>query len=377
MDVTKGYNKKNLRTKLPFQVDRASRRNLSEQVADGLREAIVTGYFRPGDFLPNLDEMAKQLGVSMRIPREAIECLKKEGVVNPRPCIGCQVMARRDTLWRGKVLFICTDDDEVSYYTGMVIGELRKRLAEKGYLLSCVSGMVKASGKTDYALLGPALAMHADFAVVLGHYPTVFRMLSRSGIPFAVIGNTPMKAMPNLVGTIPYDNEPAFRELVACCRKVGIQTVEQVDFEMSRTVDASRLCKEAGISLKRVIIPPKRGIGWLEGIVRAASEHFHARIANGTPLPDLLFFAEDFVAVGALPALEASDIDIPGELKIVTCAQRGYEPVFPMSLARILTDPREHGAALANYAINYLESGIQPPDISLRPAFVAGDTLPG
>ena len=361
--------------RLPFQVDRANRKNLSNQVADGLREAIATGYFRPGDFLPNLEDMAKQLGVSLRVPREAIECLKKEGAVNPRPCIGCQVMARRETLWRGKVLFICTDDDEVSYYTGMVIGELRKRLAGEGYLLSCVSGMVKASGRTDYALLGPALSQHADFAIVLGCFPTVFRMLSKAGIPFAVIGNTPVKPMPHFVGCIPYDNEPAFRELVACCLKTGVRTVEQVDFEMSRTVDASRLCKAAGISLKRVIIPPKRGVGWLEGIIRAASEHFHARLAEGAPLPDLLFFAEDFVAFGALPAIEASGMEIPGGLKIVTCAQRGYEPVFPMSLARILTDPREHGAALANYAISYLENGTSPPDMALRPTFVAGATL--
>ena len=60
---------------LPFRIDRGSRTNLAEQMADGLREAIVTGFYRPGDFLPNLQVMARQLGVSMRIPREALEML--------------------------------------------------------------------------------------------------------------------------------------------------------------------------------------------------------------------------------------------------------------------------------------------------------------
>ena len=360
---------------LPFRIDRGSRTNLAEQMADGLREAIVTGFYRPGDFLPNLQVMARQLGVSMRIPREAVEMLKREGLLDPRPCIGCKVLSKSDVYWRGKVLFICTDEDEVSYYTGMVVGELRRRLADSGYLLSCVSGMLKSSGRPDYSLLGPTLAQRVDFAIVLGVFPGVFRMLSKAGIPFAVVGNSPMRELPNFIGRIPYDNEPAFHGLVADCLRAGVKTVEQVDFEMSKTVDATRLCREVGISLKRVIIPPKRGIGWLEGIVRSSSEYFHKRLSEDGPLPDLFFFAEDLVALGALPAFEASGIDIPGRVKIATCAQLGFGPVFPKPLAKVLTNPREHGAVLARYAIDYLEGRQPDAKAALSPSYVPGDTL--
>ena len=361
-------------SELPFRIDRASRRNLSDQVADGLREAIATGFFKPGDILPNLDEMSRQLGVSLRIPREAIERLKCEGLVNPRPSVGCQVLAKREMMWRGRVLFICTDEDEVTYYVGSMIASLRRILADNGYLLSCVSGMVKSSGKVDYALLGPALLQHVDFAFVLGHFPAVFRILSRSSISFAVIGNT-LVEMPFLVGQIMYDNVPSFKALIERCVDAGVRTVEQVDFELSRTVDATAQCKEAGIGIRRVIVPPKKGIGWLEGIIRASSEYFRSRLSSGEKFPDLLFFAEDFVAFGALPALEAAGVRIPEDVKVVTCAQLGYEPVFPKTLDRILTNPREHGVALANYAITLLGGGKAPKDVTLRPSYVRGTTI--
>ena len=359
---------------LPFRIDRASRQNLSNQVADGLREAIATGFFKPGDILPNLDEMSRQLGVSLRIPREAVERLKCEGIVNPRPGVGCQVLAKREMMWRGRVLFICTDEDEVTYYVGSMIASLRRILADNGYLLSCVSGMVKSSGKVDYALLGPALLQHADFAFVLGYFPEVFKLLYRSSIPFAAIGNTSVE-IPGFAGLIKYDNEPAFKALVERSVAAGVKTVEQIDFEFSRTVDATAQCEAAGISINRVIIPPKKGIGWLEGIMRASSEYFRSRLFAGEKLPDLLFFAEDVVAFGALPALEAAGVRIPEDVKVVTCAQLGYEPVFPKTLDRILTNPREHGVVLADYVISFLGSGKAPENVTLRPSYAPGETM--
>ena len=362
---------------LPFRIDRSSRRNLSEQVAVGLREAICTGYFREGDVLPRLDDMARQLGVSMRVPREAVDALKREGLVNPRPGLGCAVMAPCDIVWKGRVLMVCSDADEASYYTGALTGALRRRLAEHGYLLSCVAGMEKSSGQTDYSLLGPALARRFDFAFVFGHWPEVFRRLSKAAIPFVSTGNVPAGRMPHFVGRVPYDYSAAFERLVEDCLERGVKTAEQFDFERSRTVDATGSFHRAGISMKSVIIAPKREYGWLEGIMRAASEFFRARIAAGKPWPDLLFFADDFVAFGALPALEASGIRIPEDVKIATCSHRGFEPVFPIPLARICTDPREHGDTLARYAVSYLNHRCVPAGAALRPEYVPGETLSG
>ena len=39
--------------KIPFAVNRDGSRSLLDQVTDGLREAIVRGYYAPGDVLPS------------------------------------------------------------------------------------------------------------------------------------------------------------------------------------------------------------------------------------------------------------------------------------------------------------------------------------
>ena len=44
---------------LPFAINRSLAASLSDQVADGLRRAIVSGYYRRGDVLPTLEELAR------------------------------------------------------------------------------------------------------------------------------------------------------------------------------------------------------------------------------------------------------------------------------------------------------------------------------
>ena len=46
-----------------FSIDRSQRGNLARQIADGLRTAIETGYYRPGDILPPVRDLAEIFGV--------------------------------------------------------------------------------------------------------------------------------------------------------------------------------------------------------------------------------------------------------------------------------------------------------------------------
>jgi DNA-binding FadR family transcriptional regulator len=75
-------------TLLPFAIDRNGSANLPEQVAEGFRGAIRSGHYRPGDILPSRGEIAQALGISVRIPREAMAILAAENLVRPRRGIG-------------------------------------------------------------------------------------------------------------------------------------------------------------------------------------------------------------------------------------------------------------------------------------------------
>ena len=62
----------------PFIIDRKSTKNFPDQMTDGLRQAIVSGYYRPGERLPTIREFSKLLHVSIRAPLEAIDRLRPE-----------------------------------------------------------------------------------------------------------------------------------------------------------------------------------------------------------------------------------------------------------------------------------------------------------
>ena len=68
----------------PSRLAPLSRKNLSEQIIDAIRDAIVEGRFRPGDKIPEAD-LAEQLGVSRTPIREAFKLLEQQGLIEIRP----------------------------------------------------------------------------------------------------------------------------------------------------------------------------------------------------------------------------------------------------------------------------------------------------
>ena len=57
---------------IPFKVERTAAGSLSKQMTDGLREAIVSGFYKQGDVLPTILEWSNLLGVSIRVPEAAV-----------------------------------------------------------------------------------------------------------------------------------------------------------------------------------------------------------------------------------------------------------------------------------------------------------------
>lgn len=74
-----------------------SRPQLSDEVADHVRELIMSGRVRPGEFL-RLDQLAAELGVSVTPVREALAALRGEDMVDLEPSRGYVVvpLSRKD-----------------------------------------------------------------------------------------------------------------------------------------------------------------------------------------------------------------------------------------------------------------------------------------
>jgi GntR family transcriptional regulator len=72
----------------------AGRPLLADMVRDGLRRAVITGTWPPGDKLPNEDALAERFGVSRATIREAVRGLVEEGYLARRHGSGTYVTAR-------------------------------------------------------------------------------------------------------------------------------------------------------------------------------------------------------------------------------------------------------------------------------------------
>ena len=124
--------------RLPFAVARSSRATLVEQVAEGLRRAIDSGFYKAGDVLPTTRDLAAALGVSRIVTRAAVRELAEAGLINPKPSVGSVVLGRSGKLWRGNVLFISPSNGRI-YYANVFIATLRARLVKAGWLVTQVS----------------------------------------------------------------------------------------------------------------------------------------------------------------------------------------------------------------------------------------------
>src|SRR5260221_953962 len=76
------------------------RRDVYERLADELRQAILSGQYRPGDRLPSTLDLMARTGVANLTVRFAYRVLVEEGLVEPIPKRGFYVRRPNVTMWR-------------------------------------------------------------------------------------------------------------------------------------------------------------------------------------------------------------------------------------------------------------------------------------
>ena len=368
---------------LPFRFDGTRRSGLSDQLADGLRQAILTGHVKPGETLPTILEWAKILGVSIRVPEAAIARLVSEGLVVARRRRGCVVAERGNAPnWRGHVLVVVPDDD-ACYYSNVQLGCVRARLSAAGYLVTSLT-VLRREGTAesfdyDLAPLEFALRQSVDLAVLIFNYRRtgIARAVACSGVPFVEFADAEPCRLKGCMGSVCLDKATAMRRLETECRAAGVRRVMQVGAYTSN-YDAGffRKMKSVSFSSWRT----ERNVaeyGVIESMVRGAMESFRRRLAEKGRgwLPELFYFTEDHVASGALTALLEAGIRVPDDVRVVTMANWGLGPVFPVALTRLEMNPYTHGEALAQMALDYLSHRTPLGLRSVPLQYIEGDSF--
>ena len=355
---------------IPFKLDRNNRVNLPEQLANGFRMAIRNGYYKQGERLPSFAEIVKELGVSIRAPRDAMKILIDENVVRSRPRIGCEVMARGEKVWKGRILGVMCAAYEGSYYISILVGAIRKAIIAAGYSFIPVTIDRQRNGKPDFSQLDAMMKEPVDFVIAVHPDDHIAKRIVRYGVP--ALAHVDVQKAAGL-DTVRLFN---IRDMIEVAKKVrpsGIRKVLLAEYaEMPFVADV--LVKH-GVEVERLKVKPKEGFGYLEDIKRKALIAMRERLAGRKDLPDLILFTDDFVAFGGLMALVELQIRVPQDVKVLTMANKGFAPVFPVSLAQVVIDPQANGAAIADAALARLEGRRSTLPLP-KPVFVPGDSLP-
>ena len=362
----------------PFKVDRTLHTSLAVQLSDALRTAIRTGYYAPGDALPPIREMSEMTGISCVLVSRAIRILKEERLVCPRPHIGIVVCDSKSPMWKGQTLIVVPGGGSIQYLT--VVGDvLRDMLTTEGYLPLVATVPHKADGTYDFSLLDLMLNHQIDVVVQLHDQPEISQWLSGKGVPFIRFSKTLMDSCKNCLCTVLRKNGAAIGEFAEYCRKKGVKRVLQVSMDSKHPVDVREALEEFGVAVEewKVLKRTGRHIPGTQ-VARASADAFADRLENEGRkwLPDVLFFQDDYLAMGALTAIQAAGVRIPEDVGVVTWANVncGCGPIFVKPLTRIEANATEDGEYLAGIVLEGLRTGKYNSG-EVSPVFIRGETV--
>lgn len=359
---------------LPFSVSRSSRHSLAAQVADGLRECIASGFYKAGETLPPTRELAEMLGVSRIVTRAALHALAEEGLVNPRPGVGGIVLGSGERRWNGRVMVIVSTDGR-TYYVNVFTATLRAMLVKAGWLFTQTTVEFGNGTNADTSELEVQLAHKVDLAIIVFDNKAAERALTAAGVPYVVLGQGTLAKSASRLAQVRYDRGAASEEVARVCAEAGVKSCLQIGPEAVAGDMAPALVK-AGIAFSSMTIKTKADGLMPETVAFAARDAFARRLADCRfKLPDLLYFSDDHACTGALIAMLEAGVRIPGDVKVLTWANRGNGPVFSKPLSRIEFDPEAHAKLFAKGVLHYLDTGETPTFASFTPRFVRGETL--
>ena len=89
--------------------------------------------------------------------------------------------------------------------------------------------------------------------------------------------------------------------------------------------------------------------------------------------PQLVFWADDFLAMGGLTALAACGLTDPSNIRIATISNRGFASFWFHSLTRVEYDPISTGNLIARFVLDILK-GRHPRPPKLKARFIPGNT---
>ena len=367
---------KSRRLKLPFSIDRSDRRTLVTQMTDGLRKAIADGFYPVGSVIPSWRELAEACGVSERVPREATSWLIDDGLLEAKRRVGTRVLPKGASVWRSHVLVIDREGSELSFYINAMLAAIQQRLCQAGHFISRITLPLLSEGQWDVRPLDMILRSRFDLAIVhTGHLPTIHK-LNMAKIPYFIHKGAKSRS-PMQIAALHYDYRAALRSFIRHCGRCRIRSVLAVGYPFDQ-VHAVKALRKSGVAVSTLRIPKRdrHRQTYLYDLMQKSMDAMDGWLDAERKLPDLIYFTDDYVAMGAFVSLLDRNVEIPESVRVVTLSNRGFLPVFKKQPTRFEIDPFGFGEKIGNAITDFLSGKQVPPEITHPISYITGETFP-
>ncbi len=364
---------------VPFSVDKTCCRTLTDQVVSGIKSGILRGFWKDGQSLPTRKDFVKGLGVSGNVIQHAMARLTAEGLIVPRPRLGCIVrrVGRRKI---SRLVLNISAGRDCSFSQSCFFHAFQERLAQAH--VQCVSTSLprKRTGRFDYAFLDYELSRRPDLVVAnVGamEVESLSRRLDRMSVPYILMGAAPKfpARHPNLLATRRQpDVQSLLRPFVDDCRVAKIRSVLWVAWTEHALLDPRPMLEKAGVCVETLPLALDESCENFDNLFAAVGESFRARLARG-PMCDLIFSTDDYLTKGFLPVVLESGLRIPEDVRLVTFRNKGGGPAFTKPFACIENDPKVRGESVAEDILKWFKTGEMALSSSAL-AYVRGATFP-
>jgi len=186
----------------------------------------------------------------------------------------------------------------------------------------------------------------------------------------------PHEKQKKCLGVLVSNETDALNAFVEDCCRAQVRSVCRFSFGKKWDLDPVRSLEAEGCFVEDVCaLDYISRCETLSDFMRAGQRAMQKRLGRG-PLPDLLFFTDDYMVMGALPVLLEHGVRVPEDVFVVSHANKGFCPPFTKSLARIEFDPCESARRIAASVIAWFRTGRMSELGELNRSYVRGATFP-
>ena len=231
-------------------------------------------------------------------------------------------------------------------------------------------------GRGKSKALARQLAEKYDLVLLPAYDPPVVRVVQKCGIPYMLLAaQLGEQKGSGCIGFMTHNEHQAIAEFVEHCREQSIRHVLNVRLAASGRPDLDAL-RSTGTKIECILIDGEMSDLRAESFSRNAHDAILARFGDGRAArPDLVYFTDDYLAIGGLWALERLGLRAPDDVKVVSLSNYGNAPFYPKALTRFEFNHFAFAAKTVRAILRYLRVGSLPGNVLCNIRYVRGVTF--